>query len=77
MKTFENLMNNKLDELKLLCTRKFADKTDTSKNFKYVDTQIKHITQIVLKRNDKNESWLIAKKPIGGYSCASCEAYLG
>ena len=77
MKTFENLINNKLDELKLLCTRKFADKADTSKNFKYVDTQIKHITQIVLKKNDKNESWLIAKKPIGGYSCASCEAYLG
>ena len=77
MKTFENLINNRLDELKLLCTRKFADKIDTSKNFKYVDAQIKHITQIVLKRNDKNESWLIAKKPIGGYSCASCEAYIG
>ena len=77
MKTFENLINNRLDELKLLSTRKFADKIDTSKNFKYVDAQIKHITQIVLKRNDKNESWLIAKKPIGGYSCASCEAYIG
>ena len=77
MKTFENLINNKLDELKLLCVRKFADKTDTTKNFKYVDAQIKHITQIVLKKNDKNESWLIAKKPIGGYSCASCEAYIG
>ena len=30
-----------------------------------------------MRKNDKNESWLIAKKPIGGYSCASCEAYLG
>ena len=77
MKTFENLINNKLDELKLLCARKFADKSDTSKNFKYIDAQIKHITQIVLKKNEKNESWLIAKKPIGGYSCASCEAYIG
>ena len=77
MQTFENLINNKLDELKLLSTRKFADKVDTSKNFRYFDAQIKHITQIVLKRNDKNESWLIAKKPIGGYSCASCEAYIG
>ena len=77
MKTFENLMNNKLGEMKLLWTRKFADKVDTNKNFKYVDTQIKHITQIVMKKNDKNESWLLAKKPVGGYSCASCEAYLG
>lgn len=77
MKTFENLMNNKLGELKLLWTRKFADKVDTNKNFKYVDTQIKHITQIVMKKNEKNDSWLLAKKPVGGYSCASCEAYLG
>ena len=77
MKTFEGLINNKLGELKLLWTRKFADKIDTNKNFKYVDAQIKHITQIVLKKNDKNESWLLAKKPVGGYSCASCEAYLG
>ena len=77
MKSFENLMNNKLEEIKLLFTRKFADKIDTSKNFKYLDAQIKHITHICMKRNDKNESWLIAKKPIGGYSCASCEAYIG
>ena len=77
MKTFENIMNNKLGELQLLWTRKFADKIDTNKNFKYVDAQIKHITQIVMKKNDKNESWLLAKKPVGGYSCASCEAYLG
>ena len=77
MKTFENLINNKLDEVKLFCTRKFSDKMDTNKNFKYVDAQIKHITQIVLKRNDKNEAWILAKKPIGGYSCASCEAYIG
>ena len=77
LKSFENLINNKLEELKLICVRKFADKIDTFKNFKYVDAQMKHITQIVLKRNDKNESWLIAKKPMGGYSCASCEAYIG
>ena len=77
MKTFENLINNKLDEVKLFCTRKFSDKMDTNKNFKYIDAQIKHITQIVLKRNDKNEAWILAKKPIGGYSCASCEAYIG
>ena len=26
---------------------------------------------------DKGESWLLAKKPIGGFTCASCEAYIG
>ncbi len=26
---------------------------------------------------DKGDSWLLAKKPIGGFTCASCEAYIG
>ena len=29
------------------------------------------------KKNDKGDNWLIAKKPINGYTCASCEQYLG
>ena len=78
MKTFEGLINNKLDEMKLLCVRKFADKIETNKNFKYIDTQIKHLTSVIMKKNEKNEtSWLLAKKPIGGHICASCEAYIG
>lgn len=27
--------------------------------------------------NNKADNWLLAKKPIGGNSCASCEAYIG
>lgn len=26
---------------------------------------------------DKGENWLLAKKPIDGFACASCEAYIG
>ena len=77
LKTLEGLINNKLEELKMLCVRKFADRVETNKNFKYVDSQIKHITSVIMKRNEKNESWLIAKKPLGGNICASCEAYIG
>ena len=77
MKAFEGVMNNKLEELKILCVRKFSDKVDTNKNFKYIDSQIKYVTNIILRKYDKNESWLIAKKPLGGNICASCEAYIG
>ena len=77
MRTFEGLINNKLDEMKLLCLKKFADKIEMNKNFKYIDTQIKHLTSVIMKKNEKNESWLIAKKPIFGHICASCEAYIG
>ena len=77
LKIFENIMNNKIEELKLINSKRFADKVDTNKSMKYLDTQIRHIIDVYIKRLDKNDSWLIAKKPIGGFSCASCESYLG
>ena len=77
MRNFELLMNNKLEELKLMSGKKFADKIDTGKTLKYLDAQIKYLTEIFVKKTDRNDNWLIAKKPIGGHACASCEAYLG
>ena len=77
MHTFEGLIHNKLDEMKLFCGRKFSDKIEVNKNFKYIDAQIKHLTTVIMKKNEKNDPWLIAKKPIGGHICASCEAYIG
>ena len=77
MKTFEGVINNKLEEMKFLCVRKFSDKVEMNKNFKYIDAQIKHLISVIMKKNERNESWLLAKKPIGGHICASCEAYIG
>ena len=77
MKVFEELINNKLEELKLFTLRKLADKIETSRNIKYLDSQIRHIIDVYIKKENKNDSWLIAKKPLGGFSCASCESYLG
>ena len=77
MKTFEGVINNKLEEMKFLCVRKFSDKVEMNKNFKYIDAQIKHLISVIMKKNEKNESWLLAKKLIGGHICASCEAYIG
>ena len=77
MKVFEELINNKLEELKLFTLRKLADKIETSRNIKYLDSQIRHIIDAYIKKENKNDSWLIAKKPLGGFSCASCESYLG
>ena len=76
MKNFDIIYNNKLEELKLMCGKKFSDKNDTNKTYKYLDAQIKHILEMLTKKNDKNENWLLAKKQVG-YCCASCETYLG
>ena len=77
MKNFEILINNKIEELKLMTGKKFADKIDTQKTFKYLDSQIKYLSDAYIKKSDRNDNWLIAKKPIGGHACASCEAYIG
>jgi len=29
------------------------------------------------EKEEKANKWLLSKKPVGGNSCASCEAYLG
>lgn len=70
-------MLGKIEELKVSNLKKFADKQETSKNFKYLDLSIKQINEVNQKRLEKGENWLIAKKPFGGNSCASCEAFIG
>ena len=77
MKIFEEIINNKLEELKLFTIKRFTDKIENNKNIKFLDSQIRHIIDVYIKRLNKPESWLIAKKPLGGYACASCESYLG
>ena len=68
---------SKLEEFKIGNVRKFADKIEVSKNIRYLDTQIKHILDVYIKKMDKGDNWLIAKKPMNGFTCASCEQYLG
>ena len=77
MKIFEEIINNKLEELKLYSIKRFTDKIENNRNIKFLDSQIRHIIDVYIKKLNKPESWLIAKKPLGGYKCASCESYLG
>ncbi len=77
IKLLEELLNGRLEETKLVLNKKFADKLETSKNIKYLDAQLKHIIESYLKKSEKGDNWLIAKKPVGGYTCASCESYIG
>ena len=76
-KKFEDLFYLKIEELKNACNKKFADKNETAKNLKYLDSQIKNILEIYIKNKEKGDNWLLAKKPFGGHSCASCETYIG
>ena len=77
LKNLEDYLTSKIDEFKLNSQKKFADKAETSKNIKFLDAQIKHINEVYMKRMEKGDNWLLAKKPVNGFACASCESYIG
>jgi chromosome segregation ATPase len=71
---FQTIIKNLIEDLKINCNKKYADKYDTAKSIKFLETQIKTIHESVNKRNEVGDNWLLAKKPINSYVCASCEA---
>ena len=42
-----------------------------------MELQIKQLYDLIIKKDERTDNWMLAKKPIGGFSCASCENYLG
>ena len=77
IKALEEELTIKLEELKVISAKKFAEKIESTKNFKYLDQQIRHIMQVYIKKENKTDNWLLAKKPLNANLCASCEAYIG
>ena len=77
MKSLEEEILVKLEDLRLASAKKFAERVETIKNLKYLDQQIKNIIQVYIKKIDRSENWLLAKKPINSNICASCESYIG
>ena len=77
IKVLEDDILTKLEDFKLTNSKKYAEKLETIKNIKFLDQQIKQIIQYYIKKNDKDSNWLIAKKPLNGNLCASCESYIG
>ena len=65
-----------IEELKIFFSKKFLDKNDAQKNFKLIEMQLKQIIETGAFNKD-TENWLLAKKPMNNYVCASCENYLG
>ena len=58
---------------------KFANKKEIVKSIKSIESQVKIFMKNLDKEREKekNESVILASKPVGGYKCASCEAYIG
>jgi hypothetical protein len=77
IKALEEEITVKFEEIKVASAKKFAEKIETTKNFKYLDQQIKHILQVYIRKDNKSDNWLLAKKSLNANLCASCESYIG
>ena len=77
LRNMEQSFINLLEELKLFFTKKFMDKNEAQKSIKLIELQLKQIIETGIINNKDAENWLLAKKPINNYVCASCETYLG
>ena len=77
LRNMERCFNNLIDEVKEEYSKKFMEKLEATKSFKYLEMQVKHLIENTSCTSREKENWLLAKKPINNYSCASCETYLG
>ena len=70
---------NKLDELILNIHKKYADKADTFSAIKSLKEQLEKLLYVITNNKPEHdgENWLLAKKPVGGFSCAACESLIG
>ena len=81
LNNFEHCLMNILEEFKNEVCKKFYEKAEAQKNLKYIELQIKNISENNILNNANNnnnaDNWLLAKKPINNYMCASCESIIG
>ena len=69
------LILKKMEELFINQNQKYTNKFSS---FEIVKEQFKKLLELLaIKEEEEKENWLIAKKPMNGYSCASCESFLG
>jgi len=68
----EEDMNTKITELKDFIKKKYLEKMEFNKTVKSLEVQIKSLGEDP-KKNDA-DSWLLAKRPLKCFNCASCEA---
>ena len=74
LQNVEQYLLNILNENKIKMSKTYVEKMELQKSLKFLELRIKTLEETASK---ENENWLLAKKPINGFLCASCEAYIG
>ena len=74
----KNYLLQKVEELFMGLNKKFVERNENALAFKNLEDQFKKIVVLLAtKAEHENDNWLIAKKPINGFSCAACESFIG
>ena len=68
-----------IEKKNALATGKFADKKEIIKSIKAIEAQVKVFMKKLdnEREKEKNDGVILASRPVPGYKCASCEAYIG
>ena len=77
LKNMEEYFEDLFEEFKGKVFKLCPKKSEITKALKSMDLQIKNLYELLFKKEEKNENWMLAKKPLGGHICASCENYIG
>ena len=75
----ENSLTELIDKQSEDASIKFAKKKEIVKSIKSIDSKVKIFMKNLNqeREKEKNEGVILASKPVGGYKCASCEAFIG
>ena len=77
LKSLVEYLLDLFDEFKDRINKIYPKKSEINKNFKALELQIRQLYEYIIKKDENNDNWLLAKRPIGGSSFASCESYIG
>ena len=74
----EKILMDRMNDMIKQLANQFAPKSDTKKALKMLEKQLKNLLDIFMSKqnNPDEENAMFSKKPLGGFSCASCEKNL-
>lgn len=71
----DNSLMMRINDIVAALTKQFADKSETKKALKLLERQLKNLYDLLMSKGQgaTDEDAMFSKKPLMGYSCASCE----
>ena len=73
---FQEIIKNMIENIIIKNKKQFANKMETVKSYKLLETKLNSINESYNKKLNGSDNWLLAKKPLNSFQCASCESII-